>query len=408
VGGVSATDPANDTTGRWILTSLPAAEVFGLPTVRPTLVLDLANARALDRRVSFTRASTATRINAAGLVEVVGANVPRFDHDPSTLVCLGLLREEAGTNMLPYSSALASWSGTIGTITISSNTVVSPTGLVEADALSFSAAGDQRLQTGLSVVAGAPYTMHGWAKLLSGNGSFRFKLHDGVSDLVSGINVATSTWTRFSYTFTSGATSAGGNCALYKESAAGDISFDCLQLEQNSSASSYYPTAGGAATRAAETISIGGSEFAAFFNPLAGTFLAEGAVSRLSATAYQPFFSVNDGTYLQEMLLGRSSVAGDPQFIIVNGGALQDAPTGGGVYVVGTPVRLSAAYAANNFAVCRDGGTVAGGVGTVPAVNRMQLGNAPFSGGAPFSGHIRRIVYWPVRLSNATLKALTA
>jgi hypothetical protein len=35
--------------------------------------------------LTFTRASVATRVNAAGVIETVPANTARLDHDPVTL-----------------------------------------------------------------------------------------------------------------------------------------------------------------------------------------------------------------------------------------------------------------------------------------------------------------------------------
>ena len=55
--------------------------------------------------VAFGRASTATRINEAGRLETVAANVPRFDYDAATLDPRGLLLESAGAN--PDASARA-------------------------------------------------------------------------------------------------------------------------------------------------------------------------------------------------------------------------------------------------------------------------------------------------------------
>ena len=65
----------------------------------------------LDPLFTFTRASTATRINASGLLETVAADTPRFDFDPVTLECKGLLIEEGRTNLLTYSTDLtnAAW-----------------------------------------------------------------------------------------------------------------------------------------------------------------------------------------------------------------------------------------------------------------------------------------------------------
>lgn len=53
--------------------------------------------------LTFSRASAATRINAAGDEESVGANVLRFDHDPVTLAPRGALLESARTKFLSNS-----------------------------------------------------------------------------------------------------------------------------------------------------------------------------------------------------------------------------------------------------------------------------------------------------------------
>jgi hypothetical protein len=56
---------------------------------------------------SFTRASIATFVNSAGLIEVSPADTPRFDHDPVTGAPKGLLLEAAGTNLLIRSNAFS-------------------------------------------------------------------------------------------------------------------------------------------------------------------------------------------------------------------------------------------------------------------------------------------------------------
>lgn len=92
-----------------------------------TLTLDFTTG-VLDSRLTFTRASTGTFINASGLMETMAAaptNDPtkaRFDHDPTTLEPLGLLLEGAATNLLPYSEDFsnAAWtkSGTNSSMTL--------------------------------------------------------------------------------------------------------------------------------------------------------------------------------------------------------------------------------------------------------------------------------------------------
>ena len=72
-----------------------------------TLNLDFTTG-VLDSRLTFTRAAnTATVINSSGLVQTVNADVPRFDHDPTTLAPRGLLIEGTATNLLSYSEDLS-------------------------------------------------------------------------------------------------------------------------------------------------------------------------------------------------------------------------------------------------------------------------------------------------------------
>ena len=68
------------------------------PTIEPLLKLDFANARALDPRITFTRASSASYVGKDGLIKLALPNEPRFDHDPITGESLGLLIEEERTN----------------------------------------------------------------------------------------------------------------------------------------------------------------------------------------------------------------------------------------------------------------------------------------------------------------------
>ena len=79
------------------------------PTIRPSLNLNFARSRALDPRVTFTRASIGTYVGRDGLIKTAGVNQPRFDHDPETLESLGLLIEEPRTNYLGNSRMLFNW-----------------------------------------------------------------------------------------------------------------------------------------------------------------------------------------------------------------------------------------------------------------------------------------------------------
>jgi hypothetical protein len=54
-----------------------------------------------DGQLTFSRASTATRVNASGLIETVASNVPRLDYQgsaqifsPTRKICLTLIGEQ--------------------------------------------------------------------------------------------------------------------------------------------------------------------------------------------------------------------------------------------------------------------------------------------------------------------------
>ena len=65
------------------------------------------------------------------------------------------------------------------------------------------------------------------------------------------------------------------------------------------------------------------------------------------------------------------------------------------------------AYKANDFARSFNGSSVATDTsGTIPTVNQMFIGSE--RGQYSVNGHIRRIVYYPTRLSNDELRALTS
>jgi hypothetical protein len=78
-----------------------------------------------------------------------------------------------------------------------------------------------------------------------------------------------------------------------------------------------------------------------------------------------------------------------------------------GSYTENVTTNFAMALQANNFAASANGSAVTTDTsGTLPTFNRMDLGS--FTAGQTFNGHIRSIRYYPVRLSDAQLQALTA
>jgi len=82
---------------------------------------------------TFTRASTATFVGSDGLIQSAAINAPRFDHDPVTLACKGLLIEESRTNLALRSEEFDNSSWGSGSVTRTANQIDSPSGSTSAD-----------------------------------------------------------------------------------------------------------------------------------------------------------------------------------------------------------------------------------------------------------------------------------
>jgi len=167
---------------------------------------------------TFTRASTATFVGSDGLIQSAAINDPRFDHDPVTLACKGLLIEESRTNLVFPSAALTTQTRTVTAV---------------AHTLSF-------YGTGTVVLSGAHIAT------VTGTGAYP---------------------TRTTLTFTPTA----GSLIL---TVTGSVTE--AQLEAGSFPTSYIPTTTASVVRSADVCSITGSNFTGFWNPSEGTLFASG------------------------------------------------------------------------------------------------------------------------------------
>ena len=86
------------TTGAKVTGSVEVTQEY--PSIRPTLDLNFAATKTLDRRITFTRDGVGTYIDDMGIIKYASNNTPRFDHDPTTRESLGLLIENSETNIL--------------------------------------------------------------------------------------------------------------------------------------------------------------------------------------------------------------------------------------------------------------------------------------------------------------------
>ena len=233
---------------------------------------------------SFDRDTLATRVNKEGLIETVGSGEPRIDYKDDSKGAL--LLEPTRSNLIPYSQDYSQgWN--LSSATITSNSITSPNGLVNATTLDISAAGGG-LSDSFSVSDG-DVTFSLFVKKGTTNG-IRLRIDaltdsNGFFDLVNN-TVYSSTddasiesygndWykvsisaniTSFSKVAIYGTNGEGG----YQN---GTIYIYGAQFEQGSYATSYIPTSGGVVTRVAEQGIDGGAGTPIFSNTSAVWFI---------------------------------------------------------------------------------------------------------------------------------------
>jgi hypothetical protein len=369
------------------------------------------------------QASTATDYTR----NVGGLFPPRFDYDPVTLAPRGILIEEQRTNLTTYSEQFDNSDWSKSRITPTANSTVAPDGALAGDTLTATTGtSDNVLQTKtltavvhtfsiyLRATATATTVNLGFfagsflassVQVLSGPGAAAGSGLVGVSGL------STTQWTRVSVTTTSAVPAGPVSVIIYPgggATAGAAIVAWGAQLEAGAFATSYIQTLGnpGGVTRAPDQASIVAPMFAPWFNAASGTFVAEAFIPpQVDGGSGNYYFSASNGTAVNVITaFDANGTRGE----VVTGGTTEF------VSVVGSEptsvVKMALAYSATStiFAVNGTLGTEDGTV-AIPTVNRLILGTrGDLSDATIANGYLRRITYYPVRLSNLQLQALTA
>ena len=190
----------------------------------------------------FSRASNATAVNKAGLIETVSNGQPRIDFLGNTQGAL--LLEPQRTNIIAYSEDFSNSYWAKLNTTVISNASVSPDGTQNADKLNFTTSNGEIVK-GMSFVSGQKYTMSFYAKTESGTLDFTYGNMD--YGIISG--TATTEWQRFEITQTLPTTT---RFPKIQTTEIGSLLLWGWQVEQGSYATSYIPTYGATSTRLAD------------------------------------------------------------------------------------------------------------------------------------------------------------
>jgi len=395
------------------------------------LDLRFALQKTLDPRISFTRASSGTYIGSDGLIQTATTNAPRFDHNPTTGESLGLLVEEARTNLLLQSEDLATtWTPGTGTV-ITTNTWTAPDGTLTGNQFTVGTSSTAPSQN-VTVAASSSYTLSFYLNTLLTTSAFlrlRFSTLAGstsaffnISTLAFGtlngitnptVQLVGTNIYRLSVTHTYDAVSAGSRSVAISSVTTDNggtadtgkiVAIWGMQYELGAFPTSYIPTTTATVTRAADVASITGSNFSSWYNQTEGTVF--GQFLRTASTNSQQgrVFSFNNGTNTNAFEIYQTGASNPSAQITATTAQALWTPSG---FTVGTSIKEVLGYQLNNSNASFNGSAETLDTAcNIPTVTQARIGDRQ-DGVRNLNGTIRRLTYWPTRLADTTLQQIT-
>ena len=395
------------------------------PVIKPTLDLNFAATKTLDPRIEYYRYGPASYVDENGKVVLVGEDVPRFDHDPDTGECKGLLVEGERINYIPNGVRPGDkWTGAKANSVWTENTTetTAPDGTYTATKWAFTST-DPYLYHQQTLNAGVTYTMSVWVKAGTNMAGDVLQLRMGAAPYSTFANSTIPTdgsWKRLTFTKTiGGSNETNVNVGFEPQTnpsgnpASGDVIYVWgAQLESGTTASSFIPTYGYTQARGPDVVQITGEEFSDFYNQIEGTIFlsasydtdarAASIVTIDDTSAYANYTEVGyraGGASSGQVSSYSRTTAGNDQYYKnwVNS-ATQ-----------GNEFKIAFAYKDNDYASSGNGETAhTDNSGTTHKLfDRLKFSEVHTVGHGGV-GHYRRLMYYPKRITNSQLKTLTS
>jgi hypothetical protein len=383
----------------------PSFSLTATERVLPKVALDFT-AASLDPRVTFTRTgNTATVVNSSGLIQLVNADVPRFDYDPTTLACKGLLIEEQRINLIRYSEDFgnAVWAGSYaGRVTIATDTFTAPDGTLTADTITSTANNTARVQQTITVTAGVTYTFSLWIRRKTGTGVIRIGTNHEVATIDVTNQISSTSWTRVSHSNIPRVSTNGPAYTVIQMNTLGDeIYVWGAQLEAGAFLTSYIPNlATGTTTRNADVATMTGTNFSDWWQASKGSVLAK--LQQNTVTGTRPIIQFDDNT--ADNIIALRGNTTNPELYIKN--TTDQAQIDAGTIAANISYRLASSWNTNDCAASVNSGTpVLDGVATIPTVNQARIGS---DGTNYLNGTIQSIEYYAERLLSSNLQVISS
>lgn len=231
--------------------------------------------------ITFTRASTATCVNASGALETVAVDGLRFDYNAASLAYLGILIEPERTNLCLHSADFTNAAWIYSAASVSANAAPAPDGTLTADKIiDTAAASDHSVRQAVTAVLGGTYTFSAFVKAAGRTqASLLFytdaNVYKAVVDLASGTLVNGSGtgscvitdygngWYRIEITAVTTSTTlngfimtASGGATTYAGDGVSGVYCWGAQIEAASGATTLIPSGAAAGTASADVLTL--------------------------------------------------------------------------------------------------------------------------------------------------------
>lgn len=377
---------------------------------------------------AYTPTATQPITNYVLQLMTAAANVPRFDHNPVTGESLGLLVEEQRTNLLFRSEEFSNSIWTKFNTAVEQNVAIAPDGTLTADKLFESSTAlvvhglDQAITTSANTYSASIYAK------AAGRTKFRLSSNSGQSPAAE-FDLASNTATPIGSTSSATITPVGNGwfrCTATRTVAGGAEAFQIqlmsaastayigdgysgiyiwgAQLEAGAIPTSYIKTEASQVTRAADSAAMTGTNFSSWYRQNEGTLL--GVCVRQAGSYPCRIAYLSKDTNTSEFIgIAASNVNGTSGQISRQSVAQFSA---GSISADSGQYSVALAYKTDDSAFSMNGGSLTTDNSVLlpsDQPNRLGIGTV---GAYQGHGHLKRIAYYPKRLTDAQLQALTA
>jgi len=409
------------------------------------LRLDFDQTTTLPAGISFTRATSGTFFNSAGVLTTAGSGAARFDHrlEGGIWKNKGLLIEEQRTNLHIRSEEINDAAWVKENLTVSANATQAPDGTTTADTVTETTANASHRfyrNGGFTATSNTPVTFSVFLKA-NGSSSVLVTIQDvtfsnfGVYvNLSTGVNSVFSTptsynvtdvgngWYRVDVTINTGGSSGTyygivwttngyGGTTNFTGSTSNSIYAWGAQLEAGSFPTSYIRTTDASVTRNADVASMTSTNFSSWYNQSEGTVFAQASTFGNPVAITTRFWEVSDGTSNKRFILSsvsNISPAGAIRYAVIDSGVDVSIIDTSFAMAANQTYKTAICYKVNDFAYSVDGSLIGTDTsGTLPTVDKIGFGVNFANNGAFLNGHIAKFYYWNTRKPNEFLQSIT-